>query len=837
MRRKLKKSLCILTTAAVISGGMQQPAFAQNMEVYQKNVVSEHELGESRTTKENGVVVSSRDEFMDALQQNKSPITVSGLITIGKDAEESGKMMPVKIPAGTVIQGTGESILNCRCPIQLEGDGVCFQNIELTFESTNALGSIPHREIFLAGYSLTFDNVKTWLEGGDNNFGSLGGTEKELLPTVYGGGYSNTEIGDHASLTVRNSNEKTMFQAIYMGHESGNDGNVPYDGEAELNLDAKLTVRENIDTSLNSQAVINLSGGKYDSAKAKSFFGNNNTTLTVNQCSIEQAVVENVGNLVIQDNACVFSKTDVLQNVTLKRGGCLDLNAVTNAFILGDFTGVENPDEERGSVVVNEQGSLSVQGSVKGTTVFQVKNRMFPGRYVPGKDYIIANKEKVSSSNFVLADKSVQNGYKLYYNNGLWHVDWADKEEVPLIREIEILSAPEKVSLDKIKSREDGAIPDETAYFETVWYDIDGNPYTSEAVKENAFYEVDYVIGMKTEYWQSDDPSVLDKTDWYNTVYFVTSQDYPGKYFLQAEEGGFTGDYTFLFCSEYFTGNLDTVGDVKALKDTILAEKQIIFYEGELEEQPPTGGDQKPPTGGDEQPPTGGDEQPPTGGEEQPPTGGDEQPIHIHKYKTILTKATLKKDGTRIKKCDCGKIKEKQTIYHPKALKLSDSSLVYTGKSRKPKVKVIDRKGKAVKSSAYKVTYQNNIKVGKATVTICFTGDYSGSLKKTFTIKPKTTSLSKLTAKCKGFTIKWKAQKTQTTGYELQYSTSGKFSKKTTKTVLVRNNKTASKVISKQKAKKKYYVRIRTYKTVKDNGKTVKIYSDWSKAKSITTKR
>ncbi|MGN0521072.1 MAG: fibronectin type III domain-containing protein, partial [Eubacterium sp.] len=74
---------------------------------------------------------------------------------------------------------------------------------------------------------------------------------------------------------------------------------------------------------------------------------------------------------------------------------------------------------------------------------------------------------------------------------------------------------------------------------------------------------------------------------------------------------------------------------------------------------------------------------------------------------------------------------------------------------------------------------------------------------------------------------------TQTTGYQIQYSTSSKFTSKTTKTVTVSKNKTTSKTISKLKAKKKYYVRVRTYKIV--SGK--KIYSAWSKAKTVTTKK
>lgn len=96
---------------------------------------------------------------------------------------------------------------------------------------------------------------------------------------------------------------------------------------------------------------------------------------------------------------------------------------------------------------------------------------------------------------------------------------------------------------------------------------------------------------------------------------------------------------------------------------------------------------------------------------------------------------------------------------------------------------------------------------------------------------PKKTSISKLRAGKKKITVKWKRQLTGKPGYQIQYSTNSKF-KSGKKTVTVSKNKTTSKTITKLKAKKKYYVRIRTYKTVK--GK--KVYSAWSKAKSVKTK-
>ncbi len=170
------------------------------------------------------------------------------------------------------------------------------------------------------------------------------------------------------------------------------------------------------------------------------------------------------------------------------------------------------------------------------------------------------------------------------------------------------------------------------------------------------------------------------------------------------------------------------------------------------------------------------------------------------------------------------------------SVKLSATSYTYNGKVKKPSVTVRDSKGKKIAASNYTVTYQSGRKnVGKYTVTIKFKGNYSGTVKRTFTIKPKSTSISKLTSGRKRFTVKWKKLTAQTTGYQIQYSTSSKF--KTAKTVTVSKNKTTSKTIKDLKAKKKYYVRIRTYKIVKVNGKNTKIYSSWSKAKAVTTKK
>ena len=131
----------------------------------------------------------------------------------------------------------------------------------------------------------------------------------------------------------------------------------------------------------------------------------------------------------------------------------------------------------------------------------------------------------------------------------------------------------------------------------------------------------------------------------------------------------------------------------------------------------------------------------------------------------------------------------------------------------------------------YTVSYKSNKNVGTATVVITGKGNYTGTVTKTFKINPKGTSLKKLTAGSKQFKATWNKNTIQTTGYEIQYSTSSNFTSGK-KTVKVKKNKTTSTTVKKLKAKKKYYVRIRTYKTV--NGKTY--YSGWSKVLNVKTK-
>ena len=113
-------------------------------------------------------------------------------------------------------------------------------------------------------------------------------------------------------------------------------------------------------------------------------------------------------------------------------------------------------------------------------------------------------------------------------------------------------------------------------------------------------------------------------------------------------------------------------------------------------------------------------------------------------------------------------------------------------------------------------------------------GSYS-SIKSIFRLSANKISRAS-NAKERKISLKW-SRNTKASGYQIQYSTNSKFKGKDAKTVSIKKNRTTSKSVSKLKAKKKYYVRIRTYKTVKIKRKNVTLYSAWSKAKTVKTKK
>ncbi len=918
MKKRMMRFCCGVMAAGLLFSGISSGGA--------EGVIRNHLLWNVTVAAETAVTVSNENEFLSALAQKQKNIIVTGSFSVTGQTETNGQMIPIEIPGATVITGNNVGDITFRGPIQIMGDGVVIRDIQIGFSSANTMNSVPHREIFLAGHSLTLDNVKTYLPGGGGSgLDGFVGTEKELLPTVYAGGYhSNTTVGTDASLTVTNANNKTMFQDIYLGHEASAGQRTAYTGSAKLELDADAKIRGIISAENTSLASLDFFGDQkgYDAVTLSELKGNDKTVMTVKNCAVLGVVTTGVKDIVLDAGGRLQPKDETAQlnNVTLKNGGCLDLTQVMHALVKGSFIGSDDA-ASRGKLVLNKDGYVQINGQISGVTQFQTVSHVIPGTILSGHAYIAS--ENGTAGSFVLSDTAIKNNYSLIHKNGTWtpYINY-----VPVERElgsIEVKSYPKNVVMNHIPTNMEDKTGD-SPYLNVIWKDQDGEAYTfDDVVNYESFY--DNMVLIRSDYWNSDDEEIQQKTDWINPIRLDVDENEPDHYYLIAYGKVQTGKYTLLFCLEPIEGQHDTVADVKlntvadvkaAVKDIVKAEIEINFTDQDIEPMPHVHTAGKPvvenlveakagvegsydkvvycttchkelsrekvmipalPEPDTEKPgtevPEPDTEKP--GTEVPEPDTEKPQPEHKHSYvlqKTTestcmaegekiyscacgdvytekiakkthtpeknLTPAEPGSDGKIVTKCSvCNTVLQQETINAPKTIKLSKARYIYDGKSKKPVVNVIDNKGQVISGDFYKISYQNNKKIGKATVTVRFQGNYTGTLKGTFEICPKGTSVTNIKSGEKAFSLKWKKQMSQTSGYEIAYATHASFRKKSTKTVVLKSNKTTSKEVKGLKPGKKYYVKVRTYKEVKSGSKKVKIYSDWSKTKSVRIKK
>ena len=168
---------------------------------------------------------------------------------------------------------------------------------------------------------------------------------------------------------------------------------------------------------------------------------------------------------------------------------------------------------------------------------------------------------------------------------------------------------------------------------------------------------------------------------------------------------------------------------------------------------------------------------------------------------------------------------------------LSATDFVFNGRIRKPGIKSIG--GKALSPGVdYTIKWSNasSKDVGLYTVVIEGKGKYTGSTKATYKIIPKGTKIKSFKKGKKAIVVKWKKQpgkmsKTRINGYQVQLATDNKFTENR-KIKTIKGYKKVSKKVTNLKDKTNYYVRVRTYKTVRG----VKFYSPWSEIKAVKTK-
>ena len=199
----------------------------------------------------------------------------------------------------------------------------------------------------------------------------------------------------------------------------------------------------------------------------------------------------------------------------------------------------------------------------------------------------------------------------------------------------------------------------------------------------------------------------------------------------------------------------------------------------------------------------------------------------------VETAATADAEGLVKTTCTtCGTVLNEKTVPMIGTVKLAATKYVYNGKARSPKVTVSDANGNPIDAANYTVkTPAGRKNTGKYTYTVTFQNEYSGTVTLTMQIAPKAPKIKAPASIKKGVTAKWNKVAGSVTGYEIQLATNKAFTKGK-KTVTVKGMNLTSKKVTGLKAKTKYWVKVRAYKTAGGQ----KIYSSWSAVKTIKTK-
>ena len=585
----VKKSIAAAMSASFITVSIMTPVMSVPHVIYASERSGTDKYTDDSVkvyAQSDSVTVTSQSELESALNSGSTNIVISGSVTIAENSDET----PFMIPGGVTITGQDDnSGLVFRGAMQLVGDNVTFSGMQLHFISTDALQSAIHREIFLAGHSLILDSVDTYVQGGSGSgLGGFGGTEEELLPTVYAGAYKGSSIGSKASLTINNAIDKTMLKGVYMSHD-GDEGKVAYTGDAEVLIDAKTTVREGIHSENSSQADIKIQGTSQSisaGCKVSSFYGNDKTTLTLDKC-LCNADFKNIENIILDNEAGLSIISGNLKNITIKNKSFLDITTYGSSNFIeieGDFTG-STSEQTDAYLVTDNTRQLIINGNVTGKTAIAIDNKLFPKDYMSGCTYVTAA-GKSSAGSFI----SLKTGWILKYdiqdnNEASWTAQTGSDEQTKELARINIESAPDRVYLNNIFENDDYTIPDTDAAFYIKCYDANDNIISGENIE----WLTDNVVIIKTEYWEGTD-EYNDNTDWGNSIWLRTDlEQYPDTYFIEANESAKAGTYTFLFLPEKYnitemndSGELSTVKDVKKLKDDILAEWKIEFTDKEI---------------------------------------------------------------------------------------------------------------------------------------------------------------------------------------------------------------------------------------------------------------
>lgn len=602
MGNKSKKAISSIVALSLMCALFPNSALATwEAHSYASETVYTQPAVDKPTVEITGIGNESTEKFIQAAKQGNTRILIKAGVNLTvqnpddvaaePNGQQKGRMKPVLFAAGTEVIGEPGATLAFRGPMQLTGNDVSFKDITMQFISSDGMGSVPHREIFLAGYSLTLDNVITNnpVKPGTGGFGS---SESNLLPLVFAGGYQSTSnnnysIGDHAQLTVTNAGEgQTRFQAIYLDHDdtlsAGNLVQAPiatnYKKPVTLNLAPKTEVMDGSNGNVNfpsgifaqntERATLNFIGasGTSPSIPAFTLNGTPNTTVALTNVSLNTySTLSNVGEVIVGDNAeYLLNNTSSVNKLTLNAGGTL--KPTGSVIIRGDFAG-------GGTVHFGGNSDhLEIQGAVSGQTELTQWTTLRTGHRITTNSGVSNNAFTMKHDTYTLVPQE-KNG-KLH-----WIVQ-DNSAPAPTLGSVSFKIEPYQI-LDltvQLNNLQNGY---DTQEFKAVCSDS-SNKYIKPSESDYESLLSNY-IAVKSTYWNEKDSGKYgDNTDWVGDILLNkvdNSADmfrlYIGERHKQAE------DYTLLF----FKDSADMPEDLESAPFKTLcavATKDNLVSGGEL---------------------------------------------------------------------------------------------------------------------------------------------------------------------------------------------------------------------------------------------------------------
>lgn len=669
---------------------LQEPVNTVPMED-EKEMSLEKRVSEVQIT---GNTDTDRTKFINAAKAGNQRIVVKSGVVLSlqgdtkTDTPDQGRMHPVLFAEGTEVVGEGDAEISFRSPIQLTGDNVCFRNIKMTFSSTNALGSVPHREIFLAGYSLTLDNVNTWKKGGLGT--GFGGDEAGLFPSVFAGAYpyisESNNMGSHAKLTVLNAPSKsygteTVFQNIYLSNSNQEDGYAfkEYNGKATLDLCPNVYVRngrsENGNEpsrvySVGSQnATIQVRGASNKDKVGEAVFeGDENTTLTFDNIIVSKTEIKGDIEVALSGKTeyTPMGQNVELNSLSLPQGTNMSLVSVDNLTINGDFKG-------GGEININSNGLIDIKGKTSGqTTLTGFINYTNP-------EHVYVRTAEAEHDAFRVSAMIQNNGKEIYKKGNNWMIynKLSDNDKLGsiIIKSEDNSYQIQDIDVDTTKIQTDGSYLEKK--IRVICKKQDGrNEINSSTVQQYGL--LDNTIAVKTKYWNEKGTTTHDdKTDWASDIGLVHEGNASSiLYHLQFPKNQPKDDYTLL-----------------VFKDgTSVPDKSMTF--GEMKAKATDS------------------------------TIAGKLDIHMTDGQTGPAKITIQ-DG------DVKAIPDQ----------------THTGKPITPEITVTVNQKELKQGTDYEVTYENNTEIGNTAVAVITgKGEYTGTVRKNFKIVAATPTTTELKA-------------------------------------------------------------------------------------------